>query len=223
MYSIRLYIDITTSRSFALSVWILFLLLMQSVNGAQFLNVICLFLASAFFDAVLHLLQWLLWFPSRVCTHHCHHKELTYTSSFWAWFDHFGCILHYLYNHSPQPSFFVLNFDGWLIVLSSKSMIFWYSILFVNIYDYDNRSSSIICCCFSGGMYISLGILVSCCICTLWRDHLNLLCNLISKIPCFFCCFMQRPLKHCQGHHLPAFLFCQKDFVHTYCPSFCNG
>ena len=37
-YSIKLYIDIITSVSLALSACVLFISLMQSVNGAQFLN-----------------------------------------------------------------------------------------------------------------------------------------------------------------------------------------
>ena len=43
--SIRIYIRIATSRSFALSTWGLFLSLMDSANGVQFLNVNCLFLS----------------------------------------------------------------------------------------------------------------------------------------------------------------------------------
>ena len=38
LYSIKLYIDSTTSMPLVLSICILFILLMQSVNGAQFLN-----------------------------------------------------------------------------------------------------------------------------------------------------------------------------------------
>ena len=44
MYSSKLYIGITTSKSFALSICVLFILLMQSVNGAQFLNIASLLL-----------------------------------------------------------------------------------------------------------------------------------------------------------------------------------
>ena len=39
MYSIKLYTGITTSMCFALSISVLFSSLMQSVNGAQFLNI----------------------------------------------------------------------------------------------------------------------------------------------------------------------------------------
>ena len=38
VYSIKLYIEITTSMSWALPVCVLFTLLMQSVNEEQFLN-----------------------------------------------------------------------------------------------------------------------------------------------------------------------------------------
>ena len=61
-----------------------------------------------------------------------------------------------------STNFLVLSFDGCLLVLSSKFMIFWYSIvpLLLLYYNYNNRSSIIICSQFSGGMYISLNILV---------------------------------------------------------------
>ena len=49
------HLDVSTSRSFALSIlhysFLPFILLMQLVNGAQFLNVTCLFFASAFLAA----------------------------------------------------------------------------------------------------------------------------------------------------------------------------
>ena len=38
LYSIKLYIGITASMSLALSICVLFISLMQPVNGAQFLN-----------------------------------------------------------------------------------------------------------------------------------------------------------------------------------------
>ena len=39
LYSIKLYIGITTSIALALSIYVLFISLMQSVNGAQLLNI----------------------------------------------------------------------------------------------------------------------------------------------------------------------------------------
>ena len=44
LYSIKLYIGITISISLALSTCVLFISLMQLVNGAQFLNITFLFL-----------------------------------------------------------------------------------------------------------------------------------------------------------------------------------
>ena len=62
--------------------------------------------------------------------------------------------------------FFVLNFDGWLLLLfCSKFMIFWYLILFVYIYNYNNRISAIICCCISGCMHSFFGLRVGSSIC----------------------------------------------------------
>ena len=43
-YSIKLYIGITTLMSLALSICVLFISLMQLVNGAQFLNTNCILL-----------------------------------------------------------------------------------------------------------------------------------------------------------------------------------
>ena len=43
----KLYIGITTSKYFALSTWVLFILLMQSVNGALILNNTALFVSYA--------------------------------------------------------------------------------------------------------------------------------------------------------------------------------
>ena len=50
-----LYIGITISISLALSTWVLFILLMQQVNGAQFLNItfLSVLFASASATAVL--------------------------------------------------------------------------------------------------------------------------------------------------------------------------
>ena len=50
LYFIKLYIDITISKYSTLSIWELFILLMQLVNGAQFLNttfLLVLFAAAA--------------------------------------------------------------------------------------------------------------------------------------------------------------------------------
>ena len=57
---------------------------------------------------------------------------------------------------------FVLNFGGWLFVLPSKFMIFWYCILSLCIYNhnYNNRNLSIICCHFSCDIDLSSGISV---------------------------------------------------------------
>ena len=107
------------------------------------------------------LLQQLLYFPAQVCTHHFSHKHLISASWSWAQFHYLCCMFHEHY-HLP-PSIFSLNFDGWSLVLFSKYIIFWYSIFF--LYIYNCISLSIICCDFSGGMYISLGISVGCGIC----------------------------------------------------------
>ena len=45
-YSVKLYIDITASKSVALCIWVLFIPLMQLVNRAQFLNITFLSLLS---------------------------------------------------------------------------------------------------------------------------------------------------------------------------------
>ena len=51
MYSVKLDIGITASISFALSIWVTLILLMQSVNGTQFSNITFLFLSLACFAA----------------------------------------------------------------------------------------------------------------------------------------------------------------------------
>ena len=51
LYSIKLYIGIITSRSFALFIWVLFILLMQSANGAQLLSITPLFFSSPYLAA----------------------------------------------------------------------------------------------------------------------------------------------------------------------------
>ena len=48
LYSIKLYIGIITSRPFALFIWVLFILLMQPANGAQFLSITPLFFSSPY-------------------------------------------------------------------------------------------------------------------------------------------------------------------------------
>ena len=47
LYSTKLYVGITTWMSLALSVCVLFISLMQSVNGAQFLHTNCILLFSS--------------------------------------------------------------------------------------------------------------------------------------------------------------------------------
>ena len=42
----KLYIDITTSKYFALSTYVLFISVMQLIRGAQSLNNVCLFILS---------------------------------------------------------------------------------------------------------------------------------------------------------------------------------
>ena len=49
--------------------------------------------------------------------------------------------------------FFVLSSDGWFFVLSSRFIIFESLIIF-----YTKLNSSIICCLFSGDIYLSFGI-----------------------------------------------------------------
>ena len=46
LHSNKLYIGITISKSFAISIWVLFILLIQSINIIQFLNSTTVFLSS---------------------------------------------------------------------------------------------------------------------------------------------------------------------------------
>ena len=67
LYSIKLYIGVTTSISFALSTFVIFILPLQSVNEAQFLNIIIFSLLFGLagapgFGIVI--------FFEHVCTHH---------------------------------------------------------------------------------------------------------------------------------------------------------
>ena len=71
----RLLIDITTSISCKLFTFILFISVMQSTNGAQFLNFACLFLTSGFLAAASASTAPIVIVP--VCTHQCSHKDLT--------------------------------------------------------------------------------------------------------------------------------------------------
>ena len=79
IYSIKLYIGITTSRSLALSTRALFISPMQSVNGEQLLNTTPSFLSPTSLAAAQQLLvlQQLLYFPLQVCLHHYNHINLT--------------------------------------------------------------------------------------------------------------------------------------------------
>ena len=75
----KLYISITTSISLALSICVLFISLMQSVNGAQFLNISSFsLLPRPAADAV----------PLEGCIHHYNHTNLTLTSKFSISFDY---------------------------------------------------------------------------------------------------------------------------------------
>ena len=98
-----------------------------------------------FFLCVLHLLllllQRFLWFPSHVCTHHYCHKDLNLASESWIWFDYLWCVFPFIIVYF-NPIIFVLNLDGWWFVLSIKFTIFWYSVLAIHIYNYNNNQSS---------------------------------------------------------------------------------
>ena len=88
--------------------------------------------------------------------------QLTSTLQSWTLFDYLCCIFH-VHHHFLQSSF--CSEFGWLIsyvVLLSKFMIFWYSILAIYTHDYNNQSSSMFCWCLFDEMYLSLGIPVGC-------------------------------------------------------------
>lgn len=104
---------------------------------------------------------------------------------------------------------FVLSWDDCLVVLMRKHLIFWYSILSPYIYNYNDMSSSIICCHSDNVSSVSSSVidpLVSSrvlfetafvfrfcqftCILAdkVWRSFCNTLCNFVSNLiaSCFY-------------------------------------
>ena len=95
------------------------------------------------------------------------HKYASVTITTETYFHHQGIefdFLHVWYISFKRSLalilFLVLDFDDWSLFLSSEYLIFWYSIFTLYIYSYNNWSLSIICCCFSGGMYVFLHVSV---------------------------------------------------------------
>ena len=72
LYSIKLYIGITTSISLALSIYVLFISLVKSVIGAQFLNTTFLLALSAGAGGA----------TRATVMQHCNHINLTLTLKF---------------------------------------------------------------------------------------------------------------------------------------------
>ena len=123
--------------------------------------------------------------------------------------------------------------------MSSRKLMIFDTLFSLSVYIYNcnNWSSSIICCRFSGDMYLFLGlptrwidvyllkrlsvfwILTS----TLWSGIYDFSCNLISsQISCCFSCFLDclfpSSLK-CMSFQL--LLRGEEAFSHTYCSAFC--
>ena len=104
------------------------------------------------------------------CPSNCYsslHMDKGTTTVAWIQLHHQGlelyftiCVLYYNIIHLNL--IFFLNFNGSLLVLPSKFIIFWYSFLSICIYIYNNWSLSVIACCFTSGMYLSLGIHIDC-------------------------------------------------------------
>ena len=113
---------------FTLSIWLLFISLMQPVNGAQFLNIATLFFSSKRFAAssapAPSIVTVSLWSTYASLYSHKLHFYIEVLNLIWL------IVLHVL----RAPSFistqlFVLNLVGWFGVLSKKFIIFWYSII----------------------------------------------------------------------------------------------
>ena len=137
LYSIRLCIGISTSRSFALSTCVLFILLISISKWCTiFRYCLCIFL---------------------ICSLCC---SMCCCSSNWyssldnditeIWLKRYSfeldltiCIISSTCTTHFNP-LYVQNLDGWLVVLWSKFIIFWYSILSLHIDVYNNLSLSII-------------------------------------------------------------------------------
>ena len=152
LYSSKLCIGIRTSKSFALSINTLLIFDIQLVNGVLFLNAENLFLMSiiplpfAFVRVIvpftriyvslkLHRCDLSIDVLHLICLLGLH---LSSALLDWSWTSiHFSVIS---------------NLGTLSDVVPYKFVIFWYSIF---IWYHNNLNSSIICCLFFGGMYIS--------------------------------------------------------------------
>ena len=115
--------DIKISKSFVFSTKALFILLMQLVNGAQFLNITCLsFLSAAVVATSAHFLTTVI-VPFR--SMYASLKSQRFDLSIVVWNLIWLSVL-YVPRASTFTStqFFVVNFDGLLLVLFSKFLIF---------------------------------------------------------------------------------------------------
>ena len=124
LYSIKLYINIILPMSLALSVYVLFISRMESVNGIQFLNTIFL---RYYLDCLLFVGR-LLWCLKQVNIHHYNHINLILTievlNLIWLPMLYTPCD-----SSCMSTQFFALNLGGWRGVLSNKFIIFWYYII----------------------------------------------------------------------------------------------
>ena len=86
-----------------------------------------------------------------------HHKDLNLALESWVWLEYkLTCYMFHVHHHSPQSSSFFREFRRLnlnLYEFLSKFLIFWYSILTIYIYNYNNENSLIICCCLSDDIY----------------------------------------------------------------------
>ena len=135
-----------------------YLSLMQSVKGAQFLNITTLSAlfparsAAAVFGTVIVPLKSMHNYITQAWLQYLNFKvnlTIYVISSTWV-----------ILNCYP---IFVLNLDGWVVWLSNRFIIFWYFIFMLLYYIilflcYYNLNASIIICVFSGNIFFTSDI-----------------------------------------------------------------
>lgn len=178
LYCIKLYIGITTSRSFESFLWVLFLWEVQFLNGVQLLNVFYLFLSYAL-CAVQCICScssicgiWYSFLNKYVC--------MTIVAKTWPQHGYlesdlsiyFAFSNHIIIHLNP---IFYLEF-WWLIICVAHQMYdLLVSILLLYNYKYNNPRSSIIYCRFSGGLHIPFCISIGADVSSIYAGALDLI------------------------------------------------
>lgn len=153
---------------------------------------------------------------------YCYYERITVVTGNWLQHSVLKFDLSFVLHVPRASSFtstlvFVMNFDDWLLWLSRKCIIFWYSIFSLHIFlimilkVHQKFPVSFLMVC----MYPLI---------TLWSSLCSLFRLLFpTRSPVTSAVVWIALFKAVLRDRFPTFLLCQEGFVHTFCSCFCSG